>query len=53
LDIHFTIGISDERSAPLAEKNATAGLSDFSVHGAMWQHIAWQVVQHFHWKFRQ
>jgi hypothetical protein len=30
LDIHFTVGTSYERAAPLAEKNAAAGLSDFS-----------------------
>jgi predicted nucleic acid-binding Zn ribbon protein len=35
LDIHFAVGTSYERAAPLAEKNAAAGLSDFSVCGAV------------------
>jgi hypothetical protein len=30
LDIHFTFETSRERATPLAEKNAAAGLSDFS-----------------------
>jgi hypothetical protein len=34
LDIHFTVGTPYERAAPLAEKNAAVGLSDFSVRGA-------------------
>jgi hypothetical protein len=32
VDIHFTVGTSYERTPPLAEKIAAAGLSDFSVH---------------------
>jgi hypothetical protein len=39
VDIHFTVGTSYERAAPLAEKNAAAGLSDFSVRGAARRHI--------------
>jgi hypothetical protein len=38
LGIHFTVGISCERAVPLAEKNAAAGLSDFSVRGAARRH---------------
>jgi hypothetical protein len=34
IGIHFTVGTSYERATPLAEKNAAAGLSDFSVRGA-------------------
>jgi hypothetical protein len=44
LDIHFTVGTSYERAAPLVKKNAIAGLSDFSVRGA----VRWQ----FHGKWR-
>jgi hypothetical protein len=51
LDIHFTVGTSYERAAPLAEKNTAAGLSDFSVRGAAWRHFSWQVVQLFRRKF--
>jgi hypothetical protein len=39
LDIHITVGTSYERAAPLAEKNAAAGLSDFSVRGAAMRHF--------------
>jgi hypothetical protein len=35
LDIHFTVGTSYDRAAELAEKNAAAGLSDFSVRGGI------------------
>jgi hypothetical protein len=52
LDIHFTVGISYERAAPLAEKNAAAGLSDFLVDGVARQHISRQVAQHFCRKFQ-
>jgi hypothetical protein len=34
LNIRFTVGTAYERTAPLAEKNDTAGLSNFSVRGA-------------------
>jgi hypothetical protein len=51
LDIHFTVGTSYKRAAPLAEKNATAGLSDFSVRGAAWWYFSRQVAQNFHGKF--
>jgi hypothetical protein len=37
-DIHFTVGTSYERAAPLAEKNAALGLSDFSVSGDARRH---------------
>jgi hypothetical protein len=30
--------MSYKRAAPLAEKNTTTGLSDFSVRDAAWQH---------------
>jgi hypothetical protein len=40
LDIHFTVGTAYERAAPLAEKNAAAGLSDFSVRGAARRHFS-------------
>jgi hypothetical protein len=33
LEIHYTTGIAYERAAPFPEKNAAAGVSDFSVHG--------------------
>jgi hypothetical protein len=52
LDIHFTAGTSFETTAPLAEKNATAGLSDFSVRGAARRHFSRQVAQHVRWKYR-
>jgi hypothetical protein len=53
IGIHFTVGTSYERAAPLAEKNVAAGLSDFIVRGAAWQHFSQQVAQHFCREFRQ
>jgi hypothetical protein len=53
LDIHFTVGTSYERAVPLADKNAAAGLSDFSVSGAARRHFSQQVVQLFRRKFRR
>jgi hypothetical protein len=47
LDIHFTVGTSYERAAPLAEKNAAADVSDFSVFGAVRRHFSRQVAQLF------
>jgi hypothetical protein len=47
LDIHFTVGTSYERAAPLAEKNTTAGLSDLSVRDAARRHFSRQVAQLF------
>jgi hypothetical protein len=47
LDIHFTVGTSYESAAPLVEKNAAAGLSDFSVRGAARRHFSGQVAQLF------
>jgi hypothetical protein len=49
----FTVGTSRERPAPLAEKNAAAGLSDFSVRGAARRHFSRQVAQLFRGKFRR
>jgi hypothetical protein len=43
MDIHFTDGTSYERAAPLAEKNAAAVLSGFSVRGAARQHFLMNV----------
>jgi hypothetical protein len=42
-----------ETVAPLAEKNAASGLSDFSVRGAPRRHFSRQVAQHFRRKFRR
>jgi hypothetical protein len=47
LDIHFTVGISYERAAPLAEKNAAADLSDFLESGAARWNFSRQVAQRF------
>jgi hypothetical protein len=47
MGIHFTVGTSYERAVSLAEKIATTGLSDFSVHGAARRHFSRQVAQNF------
>jgi hypothetical protein len=44
LDIHFTVGTPCEIAAPLAEKNAAAGLSDFLVRGAARRHFSRQMT---------
>jgi hypothetical protein len=45
LDIHFTVGTSYERAAPLAEKKTAAGLSDFSVLSQEFRTVKWMSNQ--------
>jgi hypothetical protein len=53
LNIHFTVSTSYESAAPLAEKNAATGLTEFSVRGALRRHFSRQVAQPFRRKFRR